>query len=108
MGESGGGGLAACVALMARDRDRQVYPPIAKQILVYPMLDDRTAVAHTPEIDRLGIWTAADNVTAWGTLLGEHQARDGVSCYAAAARAYSLAGLPSTYLDVGSLDVFSG
>ena len=40
MGESAGGGLAAALALMARDR--KLEPPVAKQVLIYPMLDDRT------------------------------------------------------------------
>lgn len=43
LGESSGGGLAAGAVLMARDK--KLSPPIAKQILWQPMLDDRNTVA---------------------------------------------------------------
>lgn len=102
MGDSAGGGLAAAVALMARDR--KVSPPLAKQILIYPMLDDRNTKPF--EYDGLATWNASDNVTGWGALLGDIAGKDGVSPYAAPARAESVAGLPSTYIDVGMLDLF--
>jgi triacylglycerol lipase len=43
-GESGGGGFAAAAALYARDRQG---PKFAFQHLIYPMIDDRTAVRRT-------------------------------------------------------------
>ena len=46
MGDSAGGGIAAGLALLARDRGG---PSLAQQILIYPMLDDRTAVPD-PEL----------------------------------------------------------
>jgi len=63
-GESAGGGLAAAVALLARDR-RQVA--LRYQALVYPMLDDRTSVAterhpFTGEF----VWTNDANRFGWG------------------------------------------
>ncbi len=102
MGDSAGGGLAASVCLLARDR---AGPPIALQILVYPMLDDRTSIPDS-ELARLLTWTHNDNVTGWAALLGETVGSDGVASYAAPARATDLSGLPPAYLDVGDLDIF--
>jgi acetyl esterase/lipase len=105
MGESAGGNLAAATALMARDRGLQ--PQLAKQILIYPMLDDRT-IYQNPELERLAIWGHADNRDAWGAYLGDlaKVGGPGTSPYAAPARAESLASLPSTYIEVGGLDLF--
>ncbi|CAK7200304.1 hypothetical protein SEUCBS139899_002995 [Sporothrix eucalyptigena] len=104
-GQSAGGGLAAGVALLARDR--QISPPLAKQILVYPMLDDRTQTVNEA-IEPKAFWKTADNVTAWTCVLGDKAGKPDaeVSPYAAPARATSLAALPSTYIDVGALDIF--
>ncbi|KAH8592653.1 Alpha/Beta hydrolase protein [Bisporella sp. PMI_857] len=103
MGESAGGGIAAGVALMARDQ--AFSPPLAKQILIYPMLDDRNTMAN-PTVDPLNIWSSVDNLTGWTALLGDKAGKDGVSPYAAPARAESVKGLPPTYMDVGQLDLF--
>jgi acetyl esterase/lipase len=67
MGDSAGGGLAAGVCLLARDRGG---PAVAQQLLIYPMLDDR---AHTPDPQLLPFltWTYDDNVTGWTALLGD-------------------------------------
>jgi acetyl esterase/lipase len=102
MGDSAGGGLAAGVCLLAHDRGG---PPIAQQLLIYPMLDDR---AHTPDPQLMPFltWTYDDNVTGWAALLGESAGTDAVPPYAAPARATDLAGLPETYIDVGDLDIF--
>ena len=102
MGDSAGGGLAAATALVARDRRG---PTIARQILVYPMLDDRNT-AVDPEIAPFLIWSWDDNVTGWRALLGERAGKVGVDAYAAPARATDLSGLPPTYLEVGQLDIF--
>jgi acetyl esterase/lipase len=102
MGGSAGGGLAAGVALLARDRGG---PAIARQLLIYPMLDDRTAVADPQMADAL-LWSVDDNVTGWTSLLGESAGGDTVSVYAAPARATDLTGLPPAYIDVGGLDLF--
>jgi acetyl esterase/lipase len=101
MGDSAGGGLAAAVALLARDRHG---PALARQILVFPMLDDRTA--PDPELAPFATWGYEDNLTAWTALLGEQVGGPGVSPYAAPARAADLAGLPPAYVEVGQLDVF--
>jgi acetyl esterase/lipase len=102
MGDSAGGGLAAGVCLLARDRGG---PSIAQQLLIYPMLDDR---AQTPDPQLLPFltWTYDDNVTGWAALLGAAAGTDAVSAYAAPARATDLSGLPDTYIDVGDLDIF--
>ncbi len=102
MGDSAGGGLAAAVCLMARDRGG---PAVALQVLVYPMLDDRTTVPD-PELVPFVTWTYDDNATGWGALLGDSAGGDGVSAYAAPARATDLSLLPPTYIDVGDLDIF--
>ncbi|WP_321848778.1 alpha/beta hydrolase [Burkholderia diffusa] len=91
MGESAGGGLAAALALLARDRGEY---PLAFQHLMYPMLDDRTCVrAPHPHAGEF-VWHAANNRFAWTSLLGHAPGLDGVSPYAAAARAERLDGLP--------------
>ena len=100
MGDSGGGALAASAALAVRDRGG---PPLAKQILVYPMLDDRTRVPD-PAIAPLVTWTYVNNVVAWDAVLGDTPA-DALPPVAPA-RADDLTGLPSTYIDVGELDIF--
>lgn len=102
MGDSAGGGLAAGVCLMARDRGG---PAVAQQLLIYPMLDDRPAKPD-PGLLRLLTWTYDDNLTGWGALLGDQAGGADVSPYAAPARATDLAGLPDTYIDVGDLDIF--
>ncbi|MCX2929039.1 alpha/beta hydrolase [Mycobacterium sp. CVI_P3] len=102
-GDSAGGGLAAGVSLLARDRGG---PALAAQLLIYPMLDDRT-VAPDPQLAPESLtWTYDDNITGWGALLGDRAGSDDVSRYAAPARAPDLAGLPPTYIDVGDLDIF--
>ncbi|KAB8076600.1 alpha/beta hydrolase fold-domain-containing protein [Aspergillus leporis] len=103
MGESAGGNLAAALALMARDRG--LSPPLAKQILIYPMLDDRTTVPN-PALEPLALWNTEDNVTGWTAYLGKGFGTDNVSPYAAPARVSSVEGLPATYIDVGELDIF--
>lgn len=104
MGESAGGGLAAGVALLARDQN--ISPPLAKQILVYPMIDDRNTTKDE-RIDRYAVWNNADNITGWTAVLGEDVVgTDHGNTYAAPARATDLTGLPSTYIDVGELDIF--
>jgi acetyl esterase/lipase len=103
-GESAGGGMAAGLTLLVRDRGEY---PIAFQHLIFPMLDDRTTVAEEPS-PFLGqfVWTHDDNVFGWTALLGGDPGGPDVSPYAAAARAEDLAGLPPTYLCCGALDLF--
>ncbi|KIW33527.1 uncharacterized protein PV07_00368 [Cladophialophora immunda] len=105
-GESAGGGLAAGVALMARDKG--LSPPLAKQILIYPMLDDRNMIPNE-RLEPFAFWKVEDNITGWTALLGADKAGKpdaDVSHYCAPARAKSLANLPPTYIDTGGLDIF--
>ena len=103
-GESAGGGLAAAVALYSRDHGG---PRLAFQHLFYPMLDDRTCVREdlSPHLGR-HMWRPEHNVFAWSALLGHAPGKEEVSCYAAAARAIDLSGLPPTYIATGALDLF--
>ncbi len=101
-GESAGGGLAAALALLARDRGKV---PIIHQQLVYPMLDDRSPASTHPITGEFG-WTRERNAFGWACLLGEEPGGTDVSAYASPARAGSLAGLPPTFIGVGSLDLF--
>ena len=104
MGESAGGGLAAGLALLARDRGG---PVLAFQHLIYPMIDDRTGVSSEPHpLTGEFVWSAAQNRYGWAALLGHPPGGDGVSPYAAAARAEDLAGLPPAFIAVGTLDLF--
>lgn len=104
MGESAGGGLAAALALMARDRGEY---RLAFQHLIFPMIDDRTC-KHPDPHPYVGefVWTPQRNHFGWSSLLGVEPGSDGVSPYAAAARAENLAGLAPAYLATGSLDLF--
>jgi triacylglycerol lipase len=104
MGESAGGGLAAALALLTRDRKEHA---LAFQHLIYPMLDDRTCTRADPHpFAGEFVWTAASNRFGWRALLGVEPGSAGVSPYASAARAETLAGLPSTYISTGALDLF--
>lgn len=102
-GESAGGGLAAALALLARDRGG---PRIAFQHLIYPMIDDRTASAPPHPYAGEFFWTAPHNRFGWTCLLGQAPGAPDVSPYAAAARAENLAGLPPAFISTGALDLF--
>jgi acetyl esterase/lipase len=103
-GASAGGGLTAALALLTRDRDEY---PIAFQLLLVPMLDDRTVVdsdphPHTGEFG----WTRPKNLFGWSALLGRAPGGADVSPYASPARAESLAGLAPACIATGALDLF--
>lgn len=102
-GESAGGGLAAALALLARDRG--VYP-LAFQLLDAPMMDDRTCVRPRNPVTGEFIFTPRDNHFGWSCLLDAEPGQGDVSPYAAAARATSLAGLPPALIATGALDLF--
>jgi acetyl esterase/lipase len=102
-GGSAGGGLAAGVALLARDRRG---PALAGQVLMYPMLDDRNETVSAHQIDGVGVWDRTSNFTGWNALLGNRRGSDDVSIYAAPGRAENLSDLPPAFIDVGSAEVF--
>ncbi len=98
-GASAGGGLAAALALLARDRG-EVRPVL--QILSYPMLDDRTL---DPALDDPGfrLWDTASNRFGWRSYLGGADPAGAVP-----ARCEDLTGLPPAWIGVGTLDLFHG
>lgn len=103
MGESAGGGLAAALALLARDRGEY---PIAFQLLDSPMIDDRTCIRPPHPVTGEYVFTPESNRFGWRCLLGAEPGSNGVSPYAAAARAEDLSGLPPAFIATGALDLF--
>lgn len=101
MGDSGGGGVAAGAAILARDAGI----PVAKQILVYPMLDDRNTEPD-PHLLPIATWSYDQNYTGWHALLGDRLAGPDVPATAAPARLTDFAGLAPGYVEVGDLDIF--
>ncbi|WP_405662611.1 alpha/beta hydrolase [Streptomyces sp. NBC_00079] len=102
MGDSAGGGLAAALSILARERGG---PAIARQILLMPMLDDRTTTPD-PHIEPYLLWSYDDSRTAWPALLGAAAGGPDVPATAAPARLEDASGLPPAYIEVGQLDVF--
>lgn len=102
-GASAGGGLTAALAQLAHDR-AEIRPVF--QLLVYPMLDDRTTTRT--DIDTRGhrMWTPKSNRYGWSTYLGDAVAGPHVPEYAVAARRENLTGLPPAWIGVGTLDLF--
>lgn len=105
-GESAGGGLAAALAIMARDLGG---PAIAGQVLTYPMLDHRTgsdscpyANPHTGEF----IWTRESNRFGWNALRGDYGADDARRGWFSPSLTDDLSNLPPAYIATGSLDLF--
>lgn len=96
-GASAGGGLAAALAILAHDRSEI---PLAAQLLVYPMLDDRSVGA---EFDNPGhrLWTQESNRIGWSAYLGGADPEVAVP-----ARRQDLSGLPPAWIGVGTLDLF--
>jgi acetyl esterase/lipase len=103
-GSSAGGGHAAMLAIAARDR-REV--PIAFQVLIYPMLDDRTASSRSarPGTGRF-VWTPAANRFGWASLLGHPPGGPTAPAGAVPARLTNVKGLPPAFIGVGTLDLF--
>jgi triacylglycerol lipase len=106
MGGSAGGGLAASLTLMARDRGG---PSLAGQVLIYPMLDWRTGGADDPYRNRHTgefIWTREKNRFGWAALRGDYQPTDERKHWFSPALAETLADLPPAYIATGALDLF--
>lgn len=103
-GASAGGGLAAGLALLARDR-AEVNPVF--QLLVYPMINDCNIAPSSDVLPDTLFWTRESNLIGWRSYLCCEPGGEGISCYAAASRALELAGLPPAYITVGDLDLFA-
>jgi acetyl esterase/lipase len=103
-GSSAGGGLAAALALLARDRGEVA---LMFQLLIAPMIDDRTCTLAEPHpYTGEFIWTRAANRFGWTSYLGHEPGTADVSPYAAVARAENLENLPPTFINVGAIDLF--
>lgn len=96
-GESAGGGLAAALAFMARDRG-EISPVL--QLLSYPMLDDRT-VSNPAVARNYRLWNERSNRFGWASYLGSADPD-----FAVPARRTDLAGLPAAWIGVGTADLF--
>jgi acetyl esterase/lipase len=103
-GVSAGGLLAASLALRSLAGEA---PPLVKQILVYPMLDDRTSVQPATADAPAGTWAHSSNASAWAGYLGPLLDRGAPPRHAVPARAETLRGLPPTYLEVGAIDILA-
>ena len=102
-GASAGGGLAAALAQMAHD---EAEVPVKFQLLVYPMLDDRTVLRRDHKGRGKLAWTPRSNRFAWTSYLGHSPKAIENRPYAAAARREDLSGLPPAWIGVGDLDLF--
>jgi acetyl esterase/lipase len=103
-GESAGGGHAAALAIAARDRGEF---PICLQVLIYPMLDDRTGSTHRlpPYIGHY-IWNEEANRFGWSSLLGVPAGSDRVPPNSVPARIGNFTGLAPAFIGTGSIDLF--
>lgn len=101
-GRSAGGGLAAALALLVHDRGA---PAPALQLLVYPMIDDRT-VARPEDTPHFRLWNGPSNRYGWACYLGREPGGDDVPEHAAPARRQDLRGLPPAWVGVGTRDLF--
>lgn len=102
-GESAGGGLAAAAAQRARDEG---LPPLCHQLLLAPMLDDRTVLrCERDGLDAL-LWSARSNRFAWSCYLGSDDRRSAPPSYAAPARTTDLTALAPAWIGVGDIDLF--
>lgn len=100
-GNSAGGGLAAAVALLARERGG---PYLIGQMLQCPMLDDRCDTISAKQMQGVGLWDTISNLTGWTALLGPQRGGEDVPSFAAPARATNLSQLPPTFIDVGAIE----
>lgn len=101
-GISAGGGLAAGLALLARDRGG---PAITFQYLGVPELDDRLETPSMRTFVDTPLWNRPNAVISWDAYLGAGK-RGGpdVPIYAAPSRATDLTGLPPAYVSVMEFD----
>lgn len=102
-GKSAGGGLAAALALLARDRGG---PAPIGQLLLSPMLDDRGDTFSSHQLAGVDPWDRTSNATAWQALLGDRYGTPDLPPHAAPARETDLSGLPPAYVEVGSAETF--
>ena len=102
-GNSAGSGLAAALAQLAFDR-KEIE--IAFQLLIYPMLDDRTVLRTDIDDSNNVAWNHPSNRFGWESYLGQKCGLDDVPAYSVPARRADLSGLPPAWIGVGDLDIF--
>jgi acetyl esterase/lipase len=102
-GSSAGGGLAAALALRARDSG-DVKPCF--QLLVYPSINDRNIEQVSANVPENLFWSRESTLIGWQSYLGNKQGSDDVPAFAAPIRAEDLSGLPPAHIAVGALDMF--
>lgn len=102
-GNSAGGGLAAALAQLAHDR-KEIETVF--QLLVYPMLDDRTVLRADVDDSNNVTWTQKSNRFGWQSYLGGECGAEKVPAYSVPARRTDLSGLPPAWIGVGDLDIF--
>jgi acetyl esterase/lipase len=100
-GDSAGGGLTAALSLYARDLGEV---PIAFQMPLFPMIDDRETPSNTN--NHAPIWDSQANDMSWKLYLGDLYRTSGVPIYAAPGRATDLHSLPPTCTFIGSIEPF--
>lgn len=106
MGHSAGGGLAAALAILARNRAEF---PLAGQVLIYPMLDYRTGSAQYPFPSRdtgTFSWLPTPNQFCWDCLRGGYTLDDDRIGLFSPSLQPDLSGLPPSFVSVGSQDLF--
>jgi len=103
-GASAGGGLAAGLAILARDRAevKSIF-----QLLVYPMINDCNIAPASDVLPDTLLWTRENNLIGWRSYLGCEPGSAEIPCYAAAFRATNLEGIPPAYIAIGDIDLFA-
>ena len=101
-GASAGGGLAAGLALLSRDRGG-VTPMF--QLLIYPGLDDTNIEPASENVPENLFWSRENHRIGWHSYLAGKEATADVSEYAAPARATDLSNLPDAFIAVGTADM---
>jgi acetyl esterase/lipase len=94
-GMSAGGGLAAALTLLVRDRGG---PRLCFQLLDAPEVDDRLETSSMRAFEDTPLWNRPDAVLSWRYYLQGHDGA--VPAYAAPARADDLSGLPPAYVSI--------
>ena len=102
-GASAGGGLAAGVSLLVRERGG---PALSDQVLMCPMLDDCARFPSSTALNGEGVWDSRSNRTGWEALLGAAGGGPDVPSCAAPSREQDLHGLPAAFVDVGSAETY--
>jgi acetyl esterase/lipase len=97
-GASAGGGMAAALAQLAQDRGEI---DVQAQVLVYPMLDDRSGDRAAPDNPGQRLWDKKSNRFGWSSYLGGADPNVAVP-----GRRADLSGLPPAWIGVGTLDLF--